>query len=268
MSAATDAVQLLVDLGLNRNEALAYVALLEHADPEGATGYEIGTHSGVPRSAVYKILNRLEELGAVFPLGAEPRRYVATDPQRFVQQLQHTFAARTQRAAESLGRLARRATPEPVWTVTRYDEVLERIDAMIRGATTSLYLSLWSREVERLRPALLAVADRRLHRVLHSPGPLGPPPPGFSVWSGDIPVDDRKAAWSHKALVVVDRDQALIGGTEPDADNHAVWTSNPSLVDVATNHIVLDITLLARTAGRDCSADVSPMMRPHLSRQP
>ena len=36
------------------------------------------------------------------------------------------------------------------------------------------------------------------------------------------------------------------GGTEPDADNHAVWTPNPSLVDVATNHIILDITLMAR----------------------
>ena len=60
--------------------------------------------------------------------------------------------------------------------------------------------------------------------------------------------------------------EALIGGTEPDADNHAVWTTNPSLVDTATNHIILDITLMARDRDReaDCEAVVSPMMRPHL----
>ena len=42
------------------------------------------------------------------------------------------------------------------------------------------------------------------------------------------------------------------------------WTTNPSLVDVAANHIILDITLLARAQGRDATGDVAPMMRPHL----
>ena len=37
-----------------------------------------------------------------------------------------------------------------------------------------------------------------------------------------------------------------MGGADPDADNHAVVTTNPSLVDVATNHIILDITLTSR----------------------
>jgi len=64
--------------------------------------------------------------------------------------------------------------------------------------------------------------------------------------------------------VVVDRREALIGGSEPDADNHAVWTTNPSLVDVATNHIILDLTLMSQRSGRSCDADVAPMMRPHL----
>jgi hypothetical protein len=65
---------------------------------------------------------------------------------------------------------------------------------------------------------------------------------------------------------VVDRREALIGGAEPGADNDAVRTTNPSLVDVATNHVILDLTLLAQRAGRSCEADVAPMMRPHLDR--
>lgn len=268
MSAADDAITQLVALGLNRNEALAYVALLEHDGDEGATGYEIGTNSGVPRSAVYKILNRLEELGAVFSVGRDPKRFVATDPRRFIDEMQRSFEAHAGRATESLNRLSRRPHPEPIWTVSRYDDVLERIDAMIRSAKHTIYLSMWDRELRRLGPAFDAVAGRGLHRVLHSPGKIAIPPPGFSSWCGDIPRDDHKAAWSHRALVVIDHDQALIGGTESDVDNHAVWTSNPSLVNVAINHIVLDITLLAQAAGRDCSEDVAPMMRPHLGPTP
>jgi hypothetical protein len=124
---------------------------------------------------------------------------------------------------------------------------------------------LWRREVDRLRPALEEVSDRYLHRVLHCPEPLPDPPRGFSAW-----IDERDhaltAAWSHKALVVIDRRQALIGGAEPDADNDAVRTTNPSLVDVATNHVILDLTLMAQRTGRPCEADVAPMMRPHLAR--
>jgi hypothetical protein len=64
-------------------------------------------------------------------------------------------------------------------------------------------------------------------------------------------------------LLVVDRHQVLVGGSEPEADNHAVWTMNPSIVDVVTNHVILDITLIARRQDRACQDDVAPLMRPH-----
>ncbi len=266
VSAANDAVAMLVELGLNRNEALAYVGLLEHAGPQGATGYELGTISGVPRSAIYKILHRLEQMGAVFPVGDNPVRYVPTDAKTFVVEMSRSFEGRATKAAASLSKLSVRERPEPVWTLSRYDDVMDRIESMIRGAEHSIYLSIWQRELDRLAGAFAAVADRDLHRVVHSPARLAGVPKGFVTWDADVAVDEPKAGWSHKALVVVDRVQALIGGTEPNADNHAVWTSNPSIVDTTTNHIVLDITLLAKAQGRDCSQDVSPMMRPHLER--
>ena len=72
----------LVAVGLTRNEAVAYVTLLES---EGAvTGYEVAQRSGIPRSAVYSVLRRLEEAGGAFLAGADPARYVACDPVRFV----------------------------------------------------------------------------------------------------------------------------------------------------------------------------------------
>lgn len=259
-----EAIAQLTELGLTRNEALAYLTLLEEPTLEGVTGYEVASRSGIPRSAVYSVLRRLEESGAAFCTGEKPARYLPTAPDRFVDQMRRTNRARLERLAETLDSVPKRARPEPIWSLSRYAEVMARIETMIRGAQHSLYLSIWSRELDALVPALQAVADRDLHRVLHSPDQVRERPPGFSCWIDDVTGDADKAAWSHKALVVVDRREALIGGTEPSADNHAVLTTNPSLVDTATNHIILDITLLARRKGVDCSKDVSPMMRPHL----
>ena len=252
-------------LGLTRNQSLAYLTLLEDDGGEGLTGYEVGARSGVPRSAVYNVLRQLEEAGAAFSVGNEPMRFIAAEPDGWVDRVRRTTASKLDTVADALKGLPRRSRPEPLWIVRRYDEVLERIAEMIRGAERSVYLSLWRREVERLRPTLDEVAGRDLHLVLHCPEPVPDPPRGFSAWI-DADADAAKVGWSHKALVVVDRRAALIGGTEPEADNDAVWTTNPSLVDVATNHIILDVTLMSHRTGRPCEADVAPMMRPHLAR--
>lgn len=254
----------LTGVGLTRNEALAYLALLEDDGGEGLTGYEVAARSGIPRSAVYTVLRQLEETGAAFAQGEAPARYVATSPDRLVERMRRTTTDRLDRLSGALERLPTRTRPEPIWTLSRYDQIIKRIESMVRTAQSSIYLSLWNREIEVLMPVFREVAGRTMHRVLHSPDRLVGVPPGFSLWIDDVDGDEGKAGWSHKALVVVDRREALIGGTEPEADNQAVVTTNPSLVDVATNHIILDITLLSRKNGRDPVVDVSPMMRPHL----
>ncbi len=251
-------------LGLSRNEALAYLTLLEDAGGEGLTGYEVAARSSIPRSAVYTVLRKLQNVGAAFEVGEDPARFVGIDPDSWLATVRRSSDARIAAVRSSLATLPKRSRPEPVWILRRYDEVMARIDEMVRGAEQSVWMSLWGRELEVLRPALHATADRALHRVIHSPAPLLWLPPGFSTWVNTQPTDAEMSSWSHKALVVVDRREALIGGTEPTADNHAVWTSNPSLVDVATNHIILDITLMARARGTDPAEVVAPMMRPHL----
>lgn len=266
MPPSEDLIRELGAAGLTRNEALAYVTLLEFEDP--ATGYEVAQRSGIPRSAVYTVLRRLEQAGGAFAAGAEPARYAPTDPTRFVADLRREAAERFDRLSTALDRMPKRSHPEPIWILDRYDEVMDRIATMIRSARNSLHLSLWPREIERLREELEAAGRRPLHRVLHSPDHVADPPAGYACWFGSTAADPPKAAWSHKARVVADRREAMIGGTEPTAANRAVWTSNPSIVDLAADALVLDITLLAERTGRDCSADVAPIMRPHLDERP
>lgn len=254
----------LSELGLTRNQALAYLSLLTDDGDQGLTGYEVGTRSGVPRSAAYKVLHQLQDHGAVIAVGEDPQRFIAAEPQRWLDRVKRSTIVKVDNVASALDSLPARSRPEPLWIVRRYDDVIARISEMILGAQESVYLSLWARELLRVDDALRAVADRDIHRVLHCPERLESLPKGFSCWVDDMEGDKAKLGWSHKAIVVVDRREALVGGAEPDADNDAVWTTNASLVDVATNHMILDITLQARATGRDCLDDVAPMMKTEL----
>lgn len=254
----------LAELGLTRNQALAYLTLLRDDGDEGLTGYEVGTRSGVPRSAAYKVLRQLEEHGAAFAVGEDPQRFHAAEPQRWLDRVRRSTLVKVDTVRQALDALPARSRPEPLWIVRRYDDVMQRIAEMILGAEESIYLSLWARELTVVKEALQKVADRDLHKVLHCPERLDDEPAGFSCWVDDLAGDAAKQGWSHKAIVVVDRREALVGGAEPEADNDAVWTTNPSLVDVATNHIILDITLMSRAQGRNAFDTVAPMMRTRL----
>jgi transposase len=252
----------LVELGLTRNQSLAWLTLLIDDSGQGLTGYEVGARSGVPRSAVYKVLQQLEETGAAFSVGQEPQRFVAAAPEQWIASVRRRTLTRLDGVALALRSLPRPSRPEPVWIVRSYVEVMDRARELLRSAQVSVAFSAWRREIELLRPVLDELAPRGLHRVLHCPEPLPDPPAGFCCWTDDL--DPGKAHWSHNLLLVVDRKAALMGGAEPGRDNDAVHTTNSSVVDLAVNHVILDVTLLSRRTGRPCDLDVAPLMRPTL----
>ena len=254
----------LVELGLTRNESLAWLCLLEAEEPLGLTGYEVAARSGIPRSAVYGVLRKLAEAGAAFSTGDKPARYAPVPPRDFLSQVRRQTETRLDALATHLQQLPSRTRPEPIWIVSAYRDVLERLDEMIRHANTSVALSVWARELTSLRPALDSLPPG-VHCVLHSIDPITSPPEGASCWVDAPPSDDHKVDWSHKVICVIDDAEALMGGAEPEVDNQAVVTRNPALVDIATNHIILDVTLIARRTDRDCSGAVGPLMRPHLA---
>jgi len=256
----------LVALGLTRNEAIAYLCLLEADEPDGLTGYEVAARSGVPRSAVYGVLRKLEAAGAAFASGDKPARYVGVSPKQLVDGMRSRNRVKLDRLDDALAGVSVRNRPEPVWILSRYAEVMERLQTMVRAAEHSIALSAWRRELDAIAPTLRRLDLGRVHCVVHVLDGWPDAPDGVSVWADPSFGDDpQRAEWSHKLLAVTDRREALIGGAEPELDNHAVWTTNPALVDVATDHIILDVTLLSRAAGRACADAVSPLMRPHLS---
>lgn len=74
----------LVELGLTRYEAKAYLALIQR---ESYAASELATEAGIPRQRIYDVLNTLMSRGLARDWPGPVTRYAATDPQAAVDRL-------------------------------------------------------------------------------------------------------------------------------------------------------------------------------------
>src|SRR5919205_2028704 len=99
-------IDLLQQVGLNKYEAEAYAALLQHGP---LTGYELGKRSGVPLSRSYEILERLAAKGLALTQPGDPPRYAAEAPEQFVDRTRTATTATLDALAGALAELGRSA---------------------------------------------------------------------------------------------------------------------------------------------------------------
>lgn len=256
MSSERVVVATMQELGFTAAEAKVYVALLRESP---ATGYELATRAGVPRSAIYGVLSRLEGAGLANAVDQKPARYVPLPAVELGKLLESRYAKRLEGLRAALDSVTR-ARGEPVtWTLHGYAAVIEHATRLVSASKRSLYGSLWGREAERLAPAVESARKHGVEVILFSFNSLDE---RFgTVLSYEIAEHDLEAYWPHKIILVSDDKRALLGGAEEGQDNRAVLTEEPALVEVAVSNLVLDITLLGQRRHLDTSAVVTRLTR-------
>ncbi len=246
----------LESLGFTLNEARAYAALLQRG---ASTGYEVGQHAGIPRSAVYGVLRKLVQTGAARSMAArdgEPERFVATPLEALVAVMRKRFDANTSALEEAAQRLDAPADAPDVYGVRGYLRVMEEGERLIATAKKQLVISGWPRELSQLAPELERAKKRKVLIVIFSHAAL-PELPGH-VYSYGLAEADLETFWKHRLVIVADDARALVGATEQGVQDGAVLSATPAIAELATSQIALDITLLAqRMPVRD---DVEPVM--------
>ena len=78
----------MTELGFTKSESKVNTALLKK---QPATGYELAASSGVPRSAIYNILKKLESGGLINAIQDKPARYVPLPPEHLCELLKGRF---------------------------------------------------------------------------------------------------------------------------------------------------------------------------------
>jgi len=254
-----DILESLTALGFSTNEARAYRNLLVDSP---ATGYEIAQRAGIPRSAIYAVLKRLEDDGLVARVEETPARYAPLPPSDLMGVLRRRFDGSLKSLDESIRRMRPPPPPVDLWNVGGYDEVLDRAESLIQSAQAFIFTSIWRRESDRLQPALEAAAKRKVKLITFSFCALEGIP--GRVYSYGLDEKDLEAFWKHKMILVVDHARTLMGSTEPADKSEAVVTGHPAIIEVALNNIALDITLLSQRKRVDATESMVDMLGERL----
>ncbi len=242
-------------VGFTANESKAYLTLLQK---NPATGYEISGRSGIPRSAIYEILKRLETMGVVSVIDTNPARYIPLPPEQLFEHLEAEFQHNLQNLKQSLKNIKSQWEAGDLWNIRGYENMISRASAMLQHAQESIYLSIWKDEYERLLPFLEDAHQRGVTIVIFSFCDL--PKTVGKVYSYNLSSEKLKRIWSRKILLVTDQKEALLGGVENLPGNKVAWTKNSAIVSIALNYIILDLTLFGQRFNLDLSDVVSDML--------
>lgn len=242
-------------VGFTANESKAYLTLLQK---NPATGYEISGRSGIPRSAIYEILKRLETMGVVSLIDTNPARYIPLPPEQLFEHLEAEFRHNLENLKQSLQNINSQWEAGDLWNIRGYENMISRARAMLQKASESVYLSIWEDEYERLLPFLEECEARGVNLVVFSFCSL--PKIVGQVYSYNLASESLKRIWSRKILLVVDRKEALLGGVENLPGNKVAWTKNAAIVSIALNYIILDLTLFGQRFHLDLSKVISGML--------
>lgn len=245
-------VDAMKQLGFNASDARVYIALLK-AQP--ATGYELATKSGVPRSAIYNVLHRLQSMGLINEVQKKPAKFIPLSPDRLFQLLESRFKQSLEALRTELENFSEPVEEAAIWSIRGYPATLEQAQTLIREAKESVYASVWKREALVLEKPLVEAQARGVKVCLFSfnalPAHLG------RLCCYGLDEADLEQHWSHKIILIADHQRLLVGGAGKTEDNRSVVTEETTLVEMATNNLILDITLLGQRQNEDVSDVVS-----------
>jgi transcriptional regulator TrmB len=198
-------IELLQQIGLNKYEAEAYYTLLAEGP---LTGYELGKRSQVPLSRSYEILERLSQKGLALVQPGDPPRYLGENPDQFLGQVRATMTERLDTLAGALAALAQPDRANEFWVLRGREAILNRVRAMIAGATVELSLATGDEDEVR---EVLALSRASGCRVFQSP----------------FPTENNREVG---VILLVDGREGLVGTLAPANRCQAVVSANEALV--------------------------------------
>ena len=114
-------------------------------------------------------------------------------------------------------------------------------------------------EIEEIKKELISAKKRGIENTIFSftkmDEKLG------KIVSYELSESDLRKIWTPKIIMIVDNQHTIMGSTKKTEDCKAILTKNTAINEIATNHIILDITLAGRRLGFESDSYVKNIMR-------
>lgn len=232
--------ELLSKFGLTASESKVYVALLQM---DASTGYKISGKSGIARSKVYNVLSSLVNKGMVLQSKDENKLYSALSVEELISKLENASKKNILEIENKLSSLSPEKNFEVMWSINDYEKMFEKIVFQIKNAKESLYVQIYSEDLNDEIIKSLSDAESRLQKFVvilfsdHHRYNL-PFRRFYKHFFEADKVMDYGGRWVN---VVSDSSDVTYGKLSNDSSNvDVIWTKNKSMIFLAQEYVLHD----------------------------
>jgi len=211
----------LKELGFSQYEATCYMALVGNHPVNGS---QLSKISGIARSRIYDVLRNLISKGYVIEVNAG--LYAPLPSDELVRRLKRSFDSNIEAFEDQIAQSGQTDNFEFVWSITGYENVMDKALEMIKHAKKEIYVRLFPKAGRYLDEWLSAADQRGVHIRYIAMGEIKKK---FDIQVMHPDHEHLKKIIGGRSIeVITDKTEALVGIFETNnEDNSAInWTRN------------------------------------------
>lgn len=237
-----DLVEKLKEIGFNTYEAKVYIALLKKYP---ATGYEVAKLANIPQSRTYDTLKVLEEKNIVASDNSKPVSYTPVRPKQILSGYKRKMESAVSYLEKHLPEV-KEDYNEPIITLTKKNDIRNKISEIIKNAKKEIYLEIWSQDYKIFEQDLQDAYNRNVEiRIV-----------GYDnfqsrfglVFEHAFAKDIELSLGGRLLIMAVDDEVGIVGkisSLKSDIlDTNIIWTQNKSIAFIIKEFIVHDMYLI------------------------
>ncbi|EOL44650.1 transcriptional regulator [Enterococcus phoeniculicola] len=233
-------IQIMKKYDFSEMETRVYTTLLEKGN---LTGYEVSKHSGVPRSKVYNILEKLLKKNLIVVNKSEPKLYHAISADEFLEKLEKNVKNDLSYLTKNLGMIKEKDEEEMLWKIDGVEYVLDKAEHLVKNAKESLLIQVWHENLTDSFVKLLQEAEKRVDKfvliLFSATHEYELPLEKYYIHGFEI---DKLADFGAKWINIVADEQEVVFGTinEETQSTDVTWTRNHAMVNLAKEYVKHD----------------------------
>jgi len=211
----------LKELGFSQYEATCYMALVGNHPVNGS---QLSKISGIARSRIYDVLRSLISKGYVIEVNSG--QYAPLPSDELVRRLKRNFDSNIEAFEDQIANASQKDDLEYVWTITGYENVMEKAIEMIKEAKEEIYVRLFP-EANKYLDEYLTQADKRGVKIRYIA--MGKIPKKFDIQVMHPDHEHLQQIIDGRSIeVITDKSEALVGIFEKGNEDISPinWTRN------------------------------------------
>lgn len=231
-------IEKMMDIGLNKYEAKAYIALLKKPD---ITAYELSKVSGVPQAKIYEVMSKLLEKNLVNIVSDNPVKYIALEFESFLD----TYKKNVNKTVSFLKKNLKDVNSSNKISYLLHLEGVENINNKIKSVLSNskkfVYLETWNKDYEFFKENLKILEQKGIEIVTvlygNTDDEVG------QIYYHEMEEMEQNVLKHGRWLTLISDGKESLFVIFNEDKTQAIWTENEAFMLMAESFIVHDIYL-------------------------